>query len=100
MLPAGSDPRFDPPGAVGGLNVLESAGGAVSIQLDARLLPGHDPDALVEAFKRQALAWVAQLGQGELELAELERRWREEEEIAAIVDRELTPGPAALESLR
>lgn len=27
----------------------------------------------------------------ELELAELERRWREEEEIAAIVDRELTP---------
>jgi acetylornithine deacetylase/succinyl-diaminopimelate desuccinylase-like protein len=68
MLPAGSDPRFDPAGAVGGLNVLESAGGAVSIQLDARLLPGHDPDALVEAFKAQALAWVAQLGQGELEL--------------------------------
>ncbi len=27
----------------------------------------------------------------ELELEELERRWREEEEIAAIVDRELTP---------
>ena len=68
MLPAGSDPRFDPPGAVGGLNVLGSADGAVSIQLDARLLPGHDPDALVEAFKAQALAWVAQLGQGELEL--------------------------------
>jgi len=67
-LPAGSDPRFDPPGAVGGLNVLESADGAVSIQLDARLLPGHDPDALVEAFRAQALAWVAQLGQGELEL--------------------------------
>ena len=60
--------RNRPPGAVGGLNVLESAGGAVSIQLDARLLPGHDPEALVEAFKRQALAWVAQLGQGELEL--------------------------------
>src|SRR5712664_3551352 len=32
MLPAGSDPRFDPAGAVGGLNVLESADGAVSIQ--------------------------------------------------------------------
>src|SRR6266404_1778293 len=67
-LPAGSDPRFDPPGAVGGLNVLGSADGAVSIQLDARLLPGHDPDALVARFQAEAQAWVAELGGGELEL--------------------------------
>lgn len=35
----------------------------------------------------------------ELELDELEERWREEEELAAIVDGELTPGPS-LEKLR
>jgi hypothetical protein len=35
----------------------------------------------------------------EMELAELEARWREEEEIAAIIDGELTPMPA-LEQLR
>jgi acetylornithine deacetylase/succinyl-diaminopimelate desuccinylase-like protein len=67
-LPAGNDPRFEPPGAVGGLNVLESAEGTVSIQLDARLLPDHDPDALAARFRAQAQGWVAQLGQGELEL--------------------------------
>lgn len=67
-LPPGSDPRFDPPGAVGGLNVLEASEGEVSIQLDARLLPGHDPDALVASFKARAEAWVAQLSQGEIEL--------------------------------
>jgi acetylornithine deacetylase/succinyl-diaminopimelate desuccinylase-like protein len=68
MLPQGSDPRFDPPGAVGGLNVLEGADGAVSIDLDARLLPAHDPDALASAFSMQARAWVEQLGHGELDL--------------------------------
>ena len=68
MLPPGVDGRFDPPGAVGGLNVLDAAEGAVSIQLDARLLPAHDPDALVAAFSAQARPWVQQLGQGELEL--------------------------------
>ena len=35
----------------------------------------------------------------ELELAELEARWREEEELAGIIDGELTPLPL-LESLR
>ena len=35
----------------------------------------------------------------ELELAELEAHWRREEELAAIVDGELTPLPL-LESLR
>jgi acetylornithine deacetylase/succinyl-diaminopimelate desuccinylase-like protein len=68
MLPQGSDPRFDPPGAVGGLNVLEGEDGAVSIDLDARLLPAHDPDALASAFSMQARAWVEQLGHGELDL--------------------------------
>jgi hypothetical protein len=34
----------------------------------------------------------------ELELEDLESRWREEEEIAAIADGILTPGPRLLES--
>jgi len=53
---------------VGGLNVLESGEASVSIDLDARLLPTHDPDALISAFSAQAKAWVDQLGRGELEL--------------------------------
>jgi acetylornithine deacetylase/succinyl-diaminopimelate desuccinylase-like protein len=68
-LPSGSDPRFDPAGAVGGLNVLESGDDSVVLQLDARLLPTHDPDALIAQFSGQAQAWVEQLGQGELELS-------------------------------
>ena len=67
-LPEGADPRFDPPGAVGGLNVLESAVASVSIDLDARLLPDHDPDALIASFSAHARPWVEQLGQGELDL--------------------------------
>ena len=81
LLPA-QDPRFDPPGALGGLNVLESteaavpAAGAgdiygvaqVAATLDARLLPQHDPDALVARFTERAHAWVKQLGRGELTL--------------------------------
>src|SRR5712692_4463642 len=58
-LPPGSDPRFDPPGAVGGLNLIGSADqpapspdavyglGEISLLLDARLLPDQDPDALI-----------------------------------------------------
>ncbi|HEY2029789.1 MAG TPA: M20/M25/M40 family metallo-hydrolase [Myxococcales bacterium] len=68
LLPRDRDTRFDPPGAVGGLNVIDSADGAVSLQLDARLLPSHDPDQLIESFGREAKAWVARLGQGEIEL--------------------------------
>jgi acetylornithine deacetylase/succinyl-diaminopimelate desuccinylase-like protein len=67
-LPGGSDARFDPPGAVGGLNVLESAEAEVAVQLDARLLPGQDPDALVARFTEQAKTWVRELGHGELDL--------------------------------
>lgn len=68
VLPSGSDSRFDPPGAVGGLNVLSSEGAAVTFDLDARLLPQHDPDALVANFVQNAQAWVDQLGHGELQL--------------------------------
>jgi len=68
LLPRDQDARFDPPGAVGGLNVIDSADGAVSLQLDARLLPSHDPDRLIETFGREAKAWVERLGQGEIEL--------------------------------
>ena len=68
VLPQGSDTRLDPPGAVGGLNVLESGEAAVSVQFDARLLPQHDGDALIADFTGKAQAWIDRLGQGELEL--------------------------------
>jgi acetylornithine deacetylase/succinyl-diaminopimelate desuccinylase-like protein len=68
MLPPGRDDRFDPPGAVGGLNVIDSAANAVTFQLDARLLPDQDPDALAAAFVERAREWVARLGGGELSL--------------------------------
>ena len=79
LLPA-SDPRFDPAGAVGGLNLLESrdgpppppdavyGAGEVSASFDARLLPQHDPEELLAAFERAAREWVEQLGRGELSL--------------------------------
>ena len=68
VLPKGSDSRFDPPGAVGGLNVLKGEAGEVSFDLDARLLPDQDPDALIGHFVQNAQAWVDQLGHGELAL--------------------------------
>lgn len=69
VLPKGSDARFDPAGAVGGLNVLDGADGQLWFDLDARLLPEHDPDALVSRFSVSARKWVAELGQGEVELS-------------------------------
>src|SRR5712671_4125814 len=72
------DARFDPPGGVGGLNVLESGGEAapgavygraeVQATLDARLLPEHDPDALLRTFEDKAQEWVRGLGGGVLSL--------------------------------
>jgi acetylornithine deacetylase/succinyl-diaminopimelate desuccinylase-like protein len=62
------DPRFDPKGAVGGLNVLESGPAWIAVQLDARLLPQHDADALLVRFEREARAWIDKLGRGELKL--------------------------------
>lgn len=74
------DARFDPPGAVGGMNLIESqadeppgdavyGAGSVAGTFDARLLPEHDPDALLRAFEARAAAWVARLGGGDLSLA-------------------------------
>jgi acetylornithine deacetylase/succinyl-diaminopimelate desuccinylase-like protein len=80
VLPEGTDPRFDPPGAVGGLNVIASVESAVpaadaiygvaevSASLDARLLPEHDADGLVGHFVQNAQKWVEELGRGELEV--------------------------------
>jgi len=79
LVPA-QDARFDPPGALGNLNVLESAEApvpeasaiygtaSVAATLDARLLPQHDPDALLALFAERAQAWVLQLGRGDLKL--------------------------------
>lgn len=79
-LQPASDPRFDPPGAVGGMNLLASGDsppppadavygvGEISASFDARLLPQHDPDALLAAFEAAAQEWVAGLGRGELAL--------------------------------
>ena len=77
-LPPREDSRFDPPGAVGGLNVLESEGeaqgdavygrAAAHATLDARLLPEHDPEALLRAFQDKAQEWVQGLGGDELSL--------------------------------
>ena len=74
-----ADARFDPAGAVGGLNVLESeaaeaapdatyAKGTIHATLDGRLLPEHDPDALIGRFEERAQLWARELGQGELSL--------------------------------
>ena len=49
--------------------MLESGEDAVVLQLDARVLPTHDPDSLIGQFSAQAQTWVEQLGQGELELS-------------------------------
>ena len=79
-LQPASDARFEPAGAVGGLNVLEFDDappppgdavygvGEVSASFDARLLPQHDPEALLQAFEAAARDWVLRLGRGELEL--------------------------------
>src|SRR5438270_428354 len=75
-----ADRRFDPEGAVGGLNVVESESaegeegatqgrGAVHATFDGRLLPEHDPDALLARFEERAQLWVRELGGGELSLA-------------------------------
>jgi acetylornithine deacetylase/succinyl-diaminopimelate desuccinylase-like protein len=77
-LEPGSDRRFDPAGAVGGFNVLESEAetpssgvygrAAVHATFDARLLPEHDPEAMLARFRERAPEWVARLGHGELSL--------------------------------
>jgi acetylornithine deacetylase/succinyl-diaminopimelate desuccinylase-like protein len=73
------DTLFDPPGGVGGLNLLESEGDAggsgvygravVRATIDARLLPQHDPEELLRKFEQKAREWVHGLGAGELSLS-------------------------------
>ena len=107
LLPE-SDGRFDPAGAVGGLNLLECndappppadavyGTGEVSASFDARLLPQHDPETLLAAFESAARDWVRQLGRGELELRiSVERNaggmaLSEESELIKAVGRVLT----------
>lgn len=79
-LEPAADARFDPAGAVGGMNVIAGAGSPPSspdalhgtaeatAQLDARLLPSHDPDAFLARFERRARQWIAELGNGALSL--------------------------------
>jgi acetylornithine deacetylase/succinyl-diaminopimelate desuccinylase-like protein len=74
-----SDARFDPAGAVGGFNVVESEAdaapsdvygrGVVHATFDARLLPDHDPEELLARFRDRAPEWIARLGGGDLSVA-------------------------------
>jgi acetylornithine deacetylase/succinyl-diaminopimelate desuccinylase-like protein len=47
------DDRFDPPFAVSNLGWLEGEGGRLTLLLDARLLPGHSPEAVAAAFEEE-----------------------------------------------
>lgn len=47
------DDRFDPPTTVSNLGYLEAHDGELEMLLDARLLPGHDPQALATAFEEE-----------------------------------------------
>src|SRR5437868_5809850 len=68
--------RFDPAGAVGGLNVFESEGDPAGsgvygtaiarATIDARLLPQHDADDLLRRFEQEAQQWAEGLGAGDL----------------------------------
>lgn len=44
------DARFDPPGAVSNVGWLQASEGQAELLLDARLLPGHDPRAIAQAY--------------------------------------------------
>lgn len=52
LVPA-EDARFDPPAALSNLNVIRSGHDWLELTLDARLLPAHAPDALLEEFSRR-----------------------------------------------
>jgi len=65
---APAEDRFAPSGAVGALNVVATRSAATRAALlttmDARLLPQHDPDALLASFIPAAQALVQRLGDG------------------------------------
>jgi acetylornithine deacetylase/succinyl-diaminopimelate desuccinylase-like protein len=44
------DPRFAPATAVGSVTMARTRGATLELVLDARLLPAHDPERLIEAF--------------------------------------------------
>jgi len=52
------DRRFSPDTGVGSLTRIEGRGGTLSITLDARLLPDHDPEMLHTRFEARARALV------------------------------------------
>lgn len=55
-LSPAEDARFDPAHAVANLTRARTRGAALELNLDARLLPAHDPEALLTAFGREAMA--------------------------------------------
>jgi acetylornithine deacetylase/succinyl-diaminopimelate desuccinylase-like protein len=50
------DDRFDPPQAVTNLGFIEGRDGVLEMLLDARLLPGHRPEALATVFEEEVRA--------------------------------------------
>jgi acetylornithine deacetylase len=48
------DTRFDPPGAIANLTKVTTRPRTLELTFDARLLPDHDAEALVTAFKEHA----------------------------------------------
>ncbi len=50
------DDRFNPPQAVTNLGYIEGRDGALEMLLDARLLPGHRPEALATVFEEEVHA--------------------------------------------
>jgi len=52
LTPARDD-RFDPPGTVSNVGFLSGEAGRLTLLLDARLLPGHSPEAIAAAFEEE-----------------------------------------------
>ncbi len=48
-----TDDRFDPPVAVSNVGFISGEAGKVTLLLDARLLPGHAPEAVAAAFEEE-----------------------------------------------
>jgi acetylornithine deacetylase/succinyl-diaminopimelate desuccinylase-like protein len=50
------DDRFDPPAAVSNVGWIQGRAGELGLLLDARLLPGHSPEAIAAAFGEEVHA--------------------------------------------
>lgn len=57
-----SNPRFDPATPVFNNGVVLTEGNQLDITFDARLLPGHDPEAIFEAIEREGGAMASEQG--------------------------------------